>query len=100
MGKRTWMCDADIVMKLVESVLNDAAAKYSKIIKAETGAERKCKLSVDKTNIVPASSLGGVVLACNDGKITIDNTLDLRLRLVMEQDKPAIRKLLFPAASA
>jgi len=70
------------------------------LIKAETGAERKCKLSIDKNNFVPASSLGGIILACNDGKITIDNTLDLRLRLVMEQDKPAIRKLLFPAASA
>merc|ERR1712154_134016 len=58
-------------LQIVESVLKDAADTYAKIIKAETGAERKCKLSVDKNNFVPSSSLGGIILACNDGKITI-----------------------------
>merc|ERR1712176_1467966 len=90
--------EKDVTM--VASILGDASKKYSQIIKAETGADRKCKLSVDEKHPVPATSLGGIVLACNDGKITIDNTLDLRLRLVMEQDKPAIRSLLFPASRA
>merc|ERR1711862_1053736 len=44
-------------VKMVESILGDAAASYSKIIKTETGAERKCKLSVDKKCFVPATSL-------------------------------------------
>jgi len=83
--------------KLVEAVLTDAEAQYSKLIQSETGANKTCKLSVNKKEFLPASLLGGVVLACQNGKITIDNTLDLRLKLVMEQDKPAIRKLLFPA---
>jgi len=85
-------------VKIVESILSDASTKYAQIIKTETGATKTCKLKVLQQNPVPASSLGGIILACNDGKITIDNTLDLRLKLVMEQDKPAIRKLLFPSA--
>merc|ERR1712187_585148 len=83
--------------KLVEAVLADAAAQYSKVIQTETKASKTCKLSVNKKEFLPASIVGGVVLACQGGKITIDNTIDLRLKLVMEQDKPAIRKLLFPA---
>jgi len=85
-------------VKIVESILSDASTQYAHMIKSETGAVKTCKLKVDKDNSIPASSLGGIILACNDGKITIDNTLDLRLKLVMEQDKPAIRKLLFPSA--
>lgn len=85
-------------VKIVESILSDASSNYAQIIKAETGAVKTCKLKVNKQNFVAASSLGGITLACNDGKITIDNTLDVRLKLVMEQDKPAIRKLLFPNA--
>merc|ERR1711879_422573 len=84
-------------VKMVEAVLGDAAAQYSKIIQTETKATKTCKLSVNKKEFLPASIIGGVVLACQGGKITIDNTIDLRLKLVMEQDKPAIRKLLFPA---
>merc|ERR1712107_624535 len=82
--------------KLVEAVLADAAAQYSKIIQTETKATKTCKLSLNKKEFLPASTIGGVVLACQSGKITIDNTIDLRLKLVMEQDKPAIRSLLFP----
>merc|ERR1712048_958584 len=83
-------------VKLVEAVLADAATQYSKIIETETKAKKTCKLSVNKKEFLPSSLVGGVVLACQGGKITIDNTIDLRLKLVMEQDKPAIRKLLFP----
>eukprot|EP00927_Polykrikos_kofoidii_P006128 TRINITY_DN12479_c0_g1_i1.p1 TRINITY_DN12479_c0_g1~~TRINITY_DN12479_c0_g1_i1.p1 ORF type:complete len:242 (-),score=53.18 TRINITY_DN12479_c0_g1_i1:110-766(-) len=85
-------------VKLVESCLDDASAQYAKVIKAESGATKTCKLSVSKADFVPATSLGGVLLVCGDGKITIDNTIDVRLALAMEQDKPAIRELLFPAS--
>merc|ERR1712048_288439 len=81
---------------LVEGALADAAAQYSNIIETQTKAKKTCKLSLNKTNFLSDSLLGGVVLACQSGKITIDNTIDLRLKLVMEQDKPAIRSLLFP----
>jgi len=89
---------------VVQSVLASASSEYCKVIKDETGAEKKCALTIDETQFLSGSAvagkdgpscLGGVVLATSDGKITIDNTIDLRLRLVIEQDKPAIRKLLF-----
>eukprot|EP00928_Gymnodinium_smaydae_P041791 TRINITY_DN2823_c0_g1_i5.p1 TRINITY_DN2823_c0_g1~~TRINITY_DN2823_c0_g1_i5.p1 ORF type:complete len:226 (+),score=98.64 TRINITY_DN2823_c0_g1_i5:84-761(+) len=84
--------------KMVEGCLADAAAQYGQIIKAKTGATKSVKLTLDKTQKLSKDCLGGVVLACQDGKITIDNTIDVRLKLVMEQDKPAIRGLLFPQA--
>merc|ERR1711948_220446 len=96
------LLEEDVVVKcreadksMVQGVLAAAAAEYGKLIKDQTGADKKCNLTIDSAPL-DASSLGGVVLANKDGKITIDNTIDLRLKLVMEQDKPAIRKLLFP----
>eukprot|EP00933_Yihiella_yeosuensis_P073094 TRINITY_DN8166_c0_g7_i1.p1 TRINITY_DN8166_c0_g7~~TRINITY_DN8166_c0_g7_i1.p1 ORF type:complete len:236 (-),score=71.65 TRINITY_DN8166_c0_g7_i1:171-878(-) len=90
---------------LVSSCLAAATAEYSKAIKAQTGASLTCKLSLDKVNKLapPPSSaeqhgptcIGGVTLACQKGQITIDNTIDSRLKLVMEQAKPTIRALLF-----
>lgn len=89
---------------LVKGCLKDAAAEYAKIIKAETGAAKAVALTLDTVTKLPpapiagqhgASCLGGVVLACAGGKITIDNTIDSRLALVLEQAKPTIRGLLF-----
>mmetsp|Transcript_73557 Transcript_73557/g.195518 ORF Transcript_73557/g.195518 Transcript_73557/m.195518 type:complete len:234 (-) Transcript_73557:72-773(-) len=90
---------------LVQSCLKPAEDEYAKLIKDQTGAKRTCKLTIDSKTYLPpppvagsesASCLGGVSLFCQQGKISIDNTIDLRLRLVMEQDKPAIRAQLFP----
>merc|ERR550537_1982964 len=81
---------------LVESCLKDAESGYAALIKQQSGVTKTVKLTVDKSLYVPATSLGGVVLVCGGGKITIDNTIDLRLNLAMEQDKPAIRSILFP----
>merc|ERR1711948_177141 len=81
---------------MVQGCLSAAAAEYSKLIKDQTGADKKCNLTIDEKDALDASCLGGGVLSNQDGKITIDNTIDLRLKLVMEQDKPAIRKSLFP----
>ena len=44
------------------------------------------------------TSSGGVVLCCQDGQITVDNTLETRLKLVLDAEKPALRKQLFPRA--
>merc|ERR1711957_1127230 len=82
--------------KVVESCLQAASDEYAKVIKNETGAAKSVKITVDKSNYLPSSCLGGIALGCAGGKITIDNTIDARLQLVMEQDKPAIRKSLFP----
>merc|ERR1712217_811120 len=92
--------------KMVESCLPQATEMYQKSIQKEIGVTKTCNLSIDtKTYLHPPptpgsdgpSCLGGVVLTCQGGKICIDNTIDLRLKLVMEQDRPAIRKMLFPA---
>merc|ERR1712039_903255 len=87
--------EADV--KLVESCLASASDEYAKAIKVATGAEKKVELTIDKSAYLPPapkgsdgglSCLGGVVLSCQGGKISIDNTIDARLALVMEQDKP------------
>merc|ERR1740129_2657206 len=89
---------------VVKGCLAAAAAEYSKVCKAQAGAEKAVKLSLDQEVKLPAAPgsgshgatcLGGVVLACQNGTITIDNTIDSRLGLVMEQAKPMVRKLLF-----
>jgi len=88
---------------LVQACLESAASEYSQLIQQETGTTKTVKLSLDtEVKLPPAPSeqpgpscMGGVVLACQNGKITIDNTIDSRLALVLEQAKPKIRKLLF-----
>merc|ERR1719436_1203608 len=104
------LLETDVVVRcrqsdvtVVRGCLQAAQAEYAKLIKAETGTTKACTLSIDTEYLPPApvadkdgpSCLGGVLLSCQKGKITIDNTIDVRLRLVMEQAKPAIRDLLF-----
>jgi len=86
---------------VVASAMAAAAAEYAAFIKKETGVTKACTVSMDKSvKLPPASScppscLGGIVLVCANSTITIDNTIDARLGLVMEQAKPNIRKLMF-----
>jgi len=82
--------------KIVQGVLKAASDEYTKIIQKESGATKTSKLSLDSEKL-SAGGLGGVVLGCQNGSITVDNTIDSRLGLVMEQAKPTIRKLLFEA---
>jgi V-type H+-transporting ATPase subunit E len=84
----------------VQAILPDAEKQYANAIKGQTGASRAVSLSIDTTRPLASSGkgavLGGVIMACHNGLITVDNTLDARLQLVEEQDKPAIREILFP----
>merc|ERR1712137_93220 len=91
---------------VVASCLDSAMKEYTKAVESQTGAKKSCKLTLDKSvKLAPPpggsaamawnSCLGGVVLACQGGSITIDNTIDSRLGLVLEQAKPTIRNLLF-----
>lgn len=88
---------------IVRTCLESASKEYSRVVKEETGATKEVTLSLDEENKLPPapsgdhgpSCLGGVVLSCQGGSITIDNTIDSRLDLVLEQAKPTIRKLLF-----
>jgi len=90
--------------RLVQGCLADAAAEFSKVIKSQTGVTKQVKLTIDKSGFLPPapdmtqgkSCIGGVILTCSDGLIKVNNTLDERLKLTMELDKPAIRGILFP----
>lgn len=94
----------EVDQKVVESCFDAAKKEYARVVKEEAGIAKTCELSLDKTvKLAPPPSqakhglscLGGVVLACQNASITIDNTIDSRLDLVIEQAKPTIRKLLF-----
>merc|ERR1712129_564017 len=88
---------------LVQSCLSEAADAYAKAVQSASGVSKTVKLSLDKSVKLPAapgaqpgaSCLGGVVLACQEGAITVDDTIDSRMGLVLEQAKPMIRQLLF-----
>mmetsp|Transcript_46222 Transcript_46222/g.86254 ORF Transcript_46222/g.86254 Transcript_46222/m.86254 type:complete len:232 (+) Transcript_46222:70-765(+) len=106
------LLESEVVVKcrqadqsMVQGCLKEACDQYASIIKTQTGATKACKLTIDTSFLPPApvpgkegaSCLGGVMLSCQGGKISVDNTIDTRLGLVMEQAKPAIRGLLFPS---
>lgn len=85
-------------LSLVKSIVEVAQKKYASEIKSQTGgAVRNVKFIVDEfkplTNV-----LGGVVVQTASGAIRVDNTLDTRLSLLVEKDKPTIRSILFPSA--
>merc|ERR1712070_948519 len=82
-------------VQLVESCLAGAAAEYSQVIKSESGAAKSVKFTVNKSTFLPPpptagstakSCLGGVILSCQNGTITIDNTVDARLQNALDQD--------------
>lgn len=92
------LLEEDVVVQCRQADKSKAEASFKTAedeFKKITGGKKNCKLTLDST-FLPADCLGGVVLSCQGGTITIDNTIDARLMLVLEQDKPAIRSILFP----
>jgi V-type H+-transporting ATPase subunit E len=63
------------------------------VYKTKTGKE--VKVTVDKSDFLPDSTGGGVLLTCFNGKIVVDNTLEKRLETAIHQLLPAIRYELF-----
>lgn len=84
--------------KTVQAVLDQASQKYAQVVKRQTNMDRKVVLSVDTTAYLAPTSAGGVVVMTLDTKIKVDNTLDTRLGLVMQNDLPSLRQMLFPKA--
>jgi vacuolar-type H+-ATPase subunit E/Vma4 len=80
----------------VSGVFGNAQKAYEQNVLRQAGKTKQVKLSLDDTPLSP-ESLGGVVLVVPGGGISVDNTLAARLKLVLEQDKPEIRKALFRA---
>jgi V-type H+-transporting ATPase subunit E len=83
---------------LVEAVLHQAEQDY------KVAKKKDCKLSLDsKHHLAPATPsgasqetcAGGVVLSAQDGRILVNNTLDMRLKYAFEVALPEIRQRLF-----
>lgn len=53
------------------------------------------KIIIDPLHTLPNNSSGGVVITALDGKISIDNTIEERLRLLQENALPEIKAALF-----
>lgn len=56
---------------------------------------KAAKTQAEEDDPDAATCLGGVVVCSTDGRIVVNNTLDTRLRIVEEQQLPAIREMLF-----
>lgn len=80
---------------IVRGVLDQASQAFTKVVAKVAQVNAKLKLTMDKENL-PATCLGGVVLSCQGGSISVDNTLDTRMKLCMDNDKPMLRQMLFP----
>merc|ERR1712137_302718 len=80
---------------IVKSCLSQAEATYKRVISEQTGVQKELSLKLDDA-CLPSNLIGGVTCSVHEGNITVDNTIDARLKLVLEQDKPAIRRALFP----
>ncbi|KAK2950503.1 putative V-type proton ATPase subunit E [Blattamonas nauphoetae] len=87
--------------QIVSSVLNDAVAQAKKLAEPK---QLNVKITVDDTEFLPPapsnsnegeSCCGGIVLACNGGRIRLNNTLDARLQIAYEEQLPTLKKLLF-----
>lgn len=84
----------------VTKVLPEAVKEYVDIIKREAGVTLHPVVSVntDRSQDLPDSTHGGVLLTALNGKIKCDNTMASRLNLVYEELLPSIRAILFPQA--
>lgn len=91
--------DAHLVQEVVES----SKRKYVDIMKSSTGKDYDVEIEIDSHYLPPGpgetthgpSCAGGVILTANHGKIRCINTLDERLKAVVEFNTPGLRKLLF-----
>ena len=82
-------------VSIVQGVVKDAASQY----KSATGKE--CKVEVSSATNLPARDdpvapcMGGVKLTNKAGTITVDNTLNGRMEVVLQQQLPDIKIALF-----
>ncbi|CAG8017017.1 unnamed protein product [Penicillium salamii] len=82
---RSRKADVDIVKKAIE----EAAKEYKENVGSEV------TVTVDESEPLPEGSAGGVVIIGGEGKITINNSFEERLRLLEIDALPAVRETLF-----
>lgn len=80
---------------VVRSILEQASQAFTKTVSKACNTSPRVKFTIDKDSL-PVSCLGGVKLLCQGGAISVDNTLDARLKLCLDNDKPSLRKMIFP----
>lgn len=95
------LMESEVVIKcrkedeaVTKQAMDLAAQKFTDIVQKECGVTKTVKLSLSGS-FLPSLCGGGVVLSCAGNTISIDNTLNTRLNLVMDTDIPQIRKILF-----
>merc|ERR1712032_1046004 len=105
------LCESDVKVRClpgdratIEGQAQTIQELYSKKIKEVTkthaekegkdspGVDKEVTLTLSENTLDPEEHIGGVILECLDGKVTINNTLAARLELVQEKAKPVIRK--------
>jgi len=74
---------------LVKKAMEEAAKEY----KEKAGEE--VKISIDEKNPLPEASHGGVIIVGTGGKITINDTLEERLKNIEADSLPAVRANVF-----
>eukprot|EP00919_Chromeraceae_sp_WS-2016_P074981 GHVR01177443.1.p1 GENE.GHVR01177443.1~~GHVR01177443.1.p1 ORF type:complete len:234 (+),score=66.29 GHVR01177443.1:161-862(+) len=94
-------------VKIITEIIPDICKQYNELILQQAQVNKNVNLTIDTNNYLhpPPSGngndsgrtcAGGVELYCQGGRVSLDNTLDTRLKLVAEDCKPQIRASLFP----
>ncbi|WFD22544.1 V-ATPase V1 sector subunit E [Malassezia equina] len=78
-------------VQTVQGVVDAALKRYKEVTGRETKVEVKEGLGKDAYVQETYGSAGGLLLKAQNGKITLDNTLEQRLRLLEEQILPELR---------
>ncbi|GFN75557.1 V-type proton ATPase subunit e [Plakobranchus ocellatus] len=78
-------------LQLMKSLLPGIKERYTGISQGKYQVE----IAIDEQNFLPSDLIGGIVLTAQGGKITINNTLDERLKHIGRQMQPQIREMLF-----
>lgn len=76
-------------VKLVEDAIKPAVVSF------KNATKRDVKVTMDTNNYLSADSAGGVELLTPNGKIKVENTLESRLELIIEQMEPELKEMLF-----
>lgn len=84
----------------VKAAIPAAQKKYAETVLKQAGKTKQVQLTIDSANPLGDDSLGGVIVNCGAGSISVDNTIAARLNLILDLDKPAIRQRLFTSSLA
>jgi V-type H+-transporting ATPase subunit E len=88
-------------VKLDKTVLPDAIKEYTALMLSKTKLNLvpNIKHNDDGTKHLPESCCGGIILTALDGRLVLDNTLESRLKICIQELEPCTREILFPMAA-